>query len=269
MTYKLLALDIDGTLTNSQKEITMPTFQAVQKAEKAGVKIILATGRPTYGVAPVAEKLGMKEKGGFVLSFNGGKITEWQSRKIMYECDLPREVLPILYKTARTNHVSIMTYQNEFVVSETTEDPYVQIEISLNHMGTRRVRNFLTDTDFPIPKCIITGEPPIIERLDKELNDLLGERLSIYRSEPFFLEIMPKGIDKAHSLSILLDKLNIKREEMIACGDGYNDIPMIEFAGIGVAMSNAQIDVLRMADYITASNDEDGVAKVIEKFIRC
>lgn len=269
MTYKLLALDIDGTLTNSQKEITPTTFQAIQKAEKSGVKIILATGRPTYGVAPIAERLGMNEKGGFVLSFNGGKITEWQSRKVMYECDLPREVLPSLYKTAKNNHVSIMTYHDKSVVSETIEDPYVQIEISLNHMEGRKVRNFLTDTNFPLPKCIITGEPPIIERLDKELNELWSEKLSIYRSEPFFLEIMPKGIDKAHSLSILLEKLNIKREEMIACGDGYNDIPMIQFAGTGVAMSNAQFDVLKIADYVTTSNDEEGVAKVIEKFIRC
>lgn len=268
MTFKLLALDIDGTLTNSQKAITPATLQAIEKAERAGVKIILATGRPTYGVAPIAEKLGMGNKEGYVLSFNGGKITEWHSKKVLYESDLPREVLPALYKTAKENHVSIMTYHNEYVVSETTDDPYVQIEISLNHMGGKKVHNFMTDTDFPIPKCIITGEPTIIERLDKELNGRWDDTLSIYRSEPFFLEIMPKGIDKAHSLSVLLSKLNIDRKEMIACGDGYNDIPMIQFAGTGVAMSNAQLDVLRIADYITTSNDEDGVARVIEKFIQ-
>lgn len=267
MTYRLLALDVDGTLTNSQKAVTPTTLQAIDKAEKLGTKIILATGRPTYGVAPIAEKLGMSERGGYVLSFNGGKITEWSSKKVLYEQDLPREVLPELYKKARENHVSIMTYHDEYVVSETTDDAYVQIEISLNHMYGLKVHNFLTDIHFPIPKCIITGEPPIIERLDKELNGQGDERLSIYRSEPFFLEIMPKGIDKAHSLSILLNKLNIDRKEMIACGDGYNDIPMLKFAGTGVAMSNAQLDVLKVADYITASNDEEGVTKVIEKFI--
>lgn len=267
MTYKLLALDIDGTLTNSQKAITPITLQALEKAEKAGIKIILATGRPTYGVAPIAEKLGMDEKGGYVLSFNGGKITEWHSKQVLYERDLPRELLPLLYKTAKDNHVSIMTYQNEYVVSETTDNPYVQIEMSLNHMGGRKVHNFLTDTNFPLPKCIITGEPAIIEKLDKELNGILSEQLSIYRSEPFFLEIMPKGIDKAYSLSILLDKLGFERKNLIACGDGFNDISMIKYAGLGIAMANAQPEVMRIADYITSSNDEDGVAKVIEKFI--
>lgn len=209
MTYKLLTLDIDGTLTNSQKRITPATLAALDKAEEAGVKVILATGRPTYGVAPIAEKLNMQEKGGFVLSFNGGKITEWQSKKTIYESDLPREVLPFLYKKAKENHVAIMTYHNEYVLTETTDDPYVQIEISLNHMQGKKVRSFLTDTDFPLPKCIITGEPGIIERMEGELNEKLSATLSIYRSEPFFLEIMPKGIDKAHSLSILLRKLGI------------------------------------------------------------
>lgn len=267
MTYKLLALDVDGTLTNSQKAVTPTTLQALEKAEKAGLKVILATGRPTYGVAPIAEKLGMNEKEGYVLSFNGGKITEWHSRNVLYEQDLPQEMLPALYKKARENHVSIMTYHNEYVLSETTDDAYVQIEISLNHMCGMKVRNFLDSITFPVPKCIITGEPDIIERLDKELNGLWADRLAIYRSEPFFLEIMPKGIDKAHSLSVLIDKLGIQREEMIACGDGYNDIPMLQFAGTGVAMSNAQLPVLRIADYITASNDEEGITKVIEKFI--
>lgn len=268
MTYKLLTLDIDGTLTNSRKQITPATLAAIGRAEQAGVGIVLATGRPTYGVAPIAERLNMQEKGGYVLSFNGGKITEWRSKKTIYESDLPRDVLPFLYKKAKDNHVAIMTYHNEYVMSETTDDPYVQIEVNLNHMKGKKIRSFLTDTDFPLPKCIITGAPPTIERLEDELNGKLSDRLSIYRSEPFFLEIMPKGIDKAGSLSILLKKLGIGREEMIACGDGYNDIPMIRFAGVGVAMANAQREVVQVADYITSSNDEDGVAKVIDKFIK-
>lgn len=268
MAYKLLALDVDGTLTNSQKVITPATLSAIEKAEKSGVSIILATGRPTYGVAPIAEQLGMGEKEGYVLSFNGGKITEWHSRKVFYECDLPKDVLPELYKRAREKHVSLMTYRDEYVISETTDDPYVQIEISLNHMVGLKVHNFIEETNFPLPKCIITGKPPVIEQMEKELNGIWSDRLSIYRSEPFFLEIMPKGIDKAHSLSILLDKLDISPREMIACGDGYNDLPMLQYAGTGVAMSNAQPEVMQMADYITTSNDEDGVAKVIEKFIR-
>ena len=89
----------------------------------------------------------------------------------------------------------------------------------------------------------------------------------MYRSEPFFLEILPKGIDKAQRLEVLLGILGISREEMIACGDGYNDLTMIQYAGLGIAMENAVFPVRKAADYITASNEEDGVALAVEKFL--
>lgn len=97
--------------------------------------------------------------------------------------------------------------------------------------------------------------------------DHLKDRMGVFRSEPYFLELVPKGIDKARSLSVLLKEINMKKEEMIAVGDGFNDLSMIQYAGLGVAMANAQPVVRENADYITLSNDEDGVAAVVEKFI--
>ncbi len=92
--------------------------------------------------------------------------------------------------------------------------------------------------------------------------------LSIYRSEPFFVEIMPRGVDKAASLGVLLDMLGMKREDMVCCGDGFNDISMIKYAGTGVAMGNAIDEVKAAADFVTLSNDEDGLVPVIDKYIR-
>lgn len=97
--------------------------------------------------------------------------------------------------------------------------------------------------------------------------EALGKELNVFRSDPFFLEILPAGIDKAYGLQKLIDVLGIKREEVIACGDGYNDITMVKFAGLGVAMGNAVEQTKAAADYITLSNDDDGVAAVVEKFI--
>ena len=268
MTFKLLVLDVDGTLTNSKKEISPSTLQAIKAAEDRGVRIILATGRPTYGVAPIADKLHVAQRAEYVLSFNGGVITEWNSKRVIYECELPHDSIPYLYHKAKENKVSIMTYRDNYVLSEHTEDPYVQIELSLNHMNPKKLDNFIEETNFSLPKCIITGVPSTIEKLEEEIGEAWNGQLSVYRSEPFFLEIMPKGVDKATSLSILLKTLNIDRKDMIACGDGFNDIPMLRFAGLSVAMSNAQRPVLEMADYITTSNDEDGVKKVIDKFIQ-
>ena len=94
----------------------------------------------------------------------------------------------------------------------------------------------------------------------------LQDIISVYRSEPYFLELVPMGIDKARSLAVLLEKLGMTREEMVAVGDGYNDLSMIQYAGMGVAMANAQEPVRKAADYVTLSNEEDGVAAVVEKF---
>lgn len=91
--------------------------------------------------------------------------------------------------------------------------------------------------------------------------------MGVFRSEPYFLELVPKGIDKAQSLSVLLEETGMKREEMIAIGDGFNDLSMIQYAGLGIAMANAQPVVRENADFITYSNDEDGVAHAVEKFI--
>jgi Cof subfamily protein (haloacid dehalogenase superfamily) len=105
---------------------------------------------------------------------------------------------------------------------------------------------------------LATVEPKVIEEI--------GDKLNVFRSEPFFLEIMPKNIDKAYSLGKLLEKLGLTKDEMIACGDGFNDLSMIKYAGVGVAMANAQEVVKEAADYVTLSNDEDGIVHVIEKY---
>ena len=90
--------------------------------------------------------------------------------------------------------------------------------------------------------------------------------MNVFRSEPFFLELVPQGIDKARSLAVLLEEIGLSKDEMIACGDGFNDLSMIQYAGLGVAMANAQEVVKKAADYITLSNEEDGVAAVVKKF---
>ena len=131
----------------------------------------------------------------------------------------------------------------------------------------KQVGHFKDYVDFPVNKCLMTGEPEHMAELEKELKEKYAGKLNIFRSEPFFLEIMPKGIDKAKVLRNFLPYLGITREEVICCGDGYNDKTMIEFAGLGVAMANARDEVKEVADYITASNDEDGIVKVVKKFI--
>lgn len=264
--YRLLVLDLDGTLTNSKKEISPRNLRTLLRLQQSGVRLVLASGRPTYGIVPLAEQLQMKENNGYILSYNGGEIIDWSTGELLYKNLLPDDVLPILYQTATDNRQTILTYDNECILTENPNDPYVQKEAFLNKMQVRRVENFLQEIPLPLPKCLIVGEPEQLMKTEAELSLRLQRQISVYRSEPYFLELVPLGIDKARSIAVLSEKLGITREEVAAMGDGYNDLSMIKYAGLGIAMDNAQEPVKAAADYIAPSNDEDGVAIAVERY---
>ena len=140
------------------------------------------------------------------------------------------------------------------------------MEARINKVPIKDVDNFTDYVDFDINKCLFSAPGDIAEGYERELKEMLDENASVYRSEPFFIEVMPKGVDKAASLEKLLEILEMKVDDMICCGDGFNDISMIRYAGVGVAMANATEAVKEAADYITLSNDEDGLIPVIEKY---
>jgi len=267
MQYKLLVLDLDGTLTNSKKEISERTKATLLKVQQKGVKIVLASGRPTYGIVPLADELELAKYGGYILSFNGGTIINWQTKEVIHQSALNTENLPVLHEIARQNSVDIISYENESIISENTENEYIQYEAFLNKMPIKKVDSFTEALKLPVPKCLMVGHPEILIKLEQEMKAQFNREMNIYRSEPFFLELNPLNIDKAQSLQILLDHTGHTREEMLACGDGFNDLTMIEFAGFGVAMANAQEQVKQVSDFVTLSNDEDGVAHVVELFM--
>lgn len=267
MKYKVLVLDIDGTLTNSKKEITERTKVALRKAQENGVVVVLASGRPTPGIKPIAEEIELAKYGGFILSFNGAVITNYQTKEVIFEKVLPDGVVPLLYEESQKANVSIVSYLDDVIITETPDNQYVEIEAFINKMQVQKVDNFVDALRAPVTKCLMVGEPEKLVKEEERLKKKIGNRLNIYRSEPFFLEIMPQNIDKAYSLEKLLKHLGLTREQMIACGDGFNDRSMIEFAGLGVAMCNAQDAVKEVADLITLTNDEDGVALVVEDYM--
>ena len=259
--YKLLFLDLDGTLTNSKKEITPFTKQTLIEAQRKGLRIILASGRPTYGIMPLAETLELEKYHGYIMAFNGGKIIDCHKKEVIYKQSLPDDIVPILYQRAKEAGAAILSYKGPKILSESPENKYVQYEAFLNKMEIETTDQFLRDLPLPADKCLTVGEPDLLVWLEEELKKEIGERINIYRSEAFFLELVPKGIDKAASIKRLLDLLKVNREEVIAMGDGFNDLSMIQYAGLGVAMTNAQPAVKEEADVITLhNNDEDGVA---------
>ncbi len=267
MKYKMIVLDLDGTLTNNKKEITPRTKQALMLAQATGVHVVLASGRPTYGIMPLAEELKLKENKGFILAFNGGKIIDCSNNNVLFEQKLNEQLVPLLYQEAMKAGMEILTYQGEGIAATNKDNKYVQHEAFINKMPVMQYDDFLCQLVYPINKCLIVGDPTPLHELELRLIKELEGKMDVYRSADFFLECVPLGIDKARSLERLINSLNISREEIIACGDGYNDLSMIRFAGLGIAMANAAKDIQSEADFVTFSNEDEGVAHVIEQFI--
>lgn len=266
--YKILALDLDGTLTNSKKEITPHTLDVLMQAQQKGLRLVLASGRPPEGIMHLAEQLHLKEYGGYVMAFNGGLIIDCTTGEHISEHLLDTSVYQHLYEVGNTDDFKILSYLDHCIACEDIENEYVCYVARLNKMKLRKLNNFLDEISFPEPKCLIVGRENKLAVLEKKLAKYYEGKMSIYRSEPFFLEILPLGIDKARCLDFLLNYLGMKKEDLMVCGDGYNDLSMIEYAGLGVAMSNAQQPVKEAADFITLSNEEDGVAAAVKRFIR-
>lgn len=268
MKYKMIALDLDGTLTNSKKEVSERNREALKKAADKGVHIVLASGRPLVGILPVAEMVNLKETGGYMLAFNGAHIVDGRTGETFMQTTLPEEFYPDIIDYGKLFYdVTILTYTKKGIVTLDDQNPYAQLEAKINRVPLMQVPDLYAALDGPVCKFLCVGNYSHLREIQLMIKAEYGDKINVFFSETYFLEIVPNGIEKAASLKKLLDKLGLKREELIACGDGLNDITMIEFAGLGVAMENAQDALRYRADYITDTNDADGVAEVIEKFI--
>lgn len=268
MKYKLLVLDVDGTLLNDEREISKRTLAALLKVQQMGVRIVLASGRPTYGLMPLAKALELGNYGGFILSYNGCQIINAQNGEILFERRINPEMLPYLEKKAHKNGFDIFTYHDDTLLTNQPENKYIQDEARLNDLIVIEEDEFSTAIDFAPCKCmLVSDDEEALIGLEEHWKRRLAGTLDVFRSEPYFLEVVPCGVDKANTLGALLENLGVKREEVIAIGDGVCDVTMLQLAGVGVAMGHAQDSVKVCADHVTASNEEDGVALAVEKLI--
>lgn len=267
VSYKLLALDLDGTLTNSKKKISLLNKEYIAKAQDLGVQIILASGRPVLGIRPVAEELGLYQRGGYILAYNGGQVIDCSSGE-----DLLKETVAMEYNHSICTvdalfDVYPLAYNNYGVLCKNDSSVYVKKEAFNNSVPVIKVENLEHAITHPVVKFMVVGEPEELQKAYKYLKSIYNGKLNIFFSEPYFMEITPSGIEKAASLKKLLAILSVNRQHLMVCGDGLNDIAMLDFAGFAVAMGNAYEEAKKHADYIAASNEENGVAEAIRKFI--
>lgn len=268
MKYKLLVLDVDGTLLNNEKEISKRTLAALLKVQHMGVRIVLASGRPTSGLLPIAKALELGNFGGFMVSYNGCQIIRADTGEVMFERRINPEQIPYLEKKARKNGFSIFTYHDEYILTDNADNVHIRKEAWLNHLKIMEEEEFSIAIDFAPCKCVlVSDDEEALRGLESHWKRRLAGVLDVFPSEPYFLEVVPFGIDKANTLGVLMEQLGIGREEVIAIGDGVADVTMLQLAGKSVAMGHAQDSVKMCADYVTGSNEDDGVAQAVEKFI--
>lgn len=266
-TYKLLALDLDGTLTDSRKEVPHENLECIAAAMDRGVKVVLASGRPVMGIRKVAEKLGLYDRGGYILAYNGGNVIDCGSGVDLLKKTIPEEFNAEICSIGTKFKVFPLTYNGAGVICEDDQSIYVKREGYNNGIPVIKVGDLRREMKAPVVKFMVVGEPEELQKAYRYLQDCFGNELSIFFSEPYFLEVTPFGTEKASALDFLCRTLHIGSDEVMACGDGLNDMPMLQFAGLAVAMGNACWEIKEMADYVTLSNEESGVAYAVKKFI--
>ena len=265
MPYKLLVLDMDDTLLTDDHKISDLNKEMLFKAKEKGVQIILASGRPTPAMMAHARELELDQEDNYMISFNGAVITNLKDNSTLFQQMLTREQIHDLYDYSRKKNTHIITYLNGHIVSE-TDSEFIEVEKEITGLPHYKVTDFKGNVTTDAVKCILLEEPSYLKEVESDLQAIMPH-LSVCMSKPFFLEVTQTGIDKGASLKFLADKLNISPSEIIAVGNAGNDVSMIEYAGLGVWVDNVTPELRDKADIIVASNNDHGVAEVIQRFI--
>ncbi|MBU5488061.1 sugar-phosphatase [Clostridium sp. MSJ-8] len=265
--YKIIALDMDGTLLDDDKKITEENKKALMRAKDKGVKVVLSSGRPKDGLIKYLDELELIQDDEYVLSYNGCLVQEAKSGKILHEVGLKGTDLHYMYTLSREFNVNIHAFSEKYGLITPKMSKYTEVEASLNGIEPTIIDFFDIPDDENIIKIMLVDEAEILDEAISRLPQEAYDKYNIVKSTPYFLEIINKNGNKGEGLKALAEHLGVKREEVMAFGDASNDREMIEYAGLGVAMENAMEEIKEVADYITCNNNEDGVAKVINKFI--
>lgn len=264
MSYKLLVLDLDDTLLRDDYSISETNRKSLIELQQKGVKVILASGRPTPAMMRYVYELKLDIFESFILAYNGAEILNCKNNTSIFTQALSKEEIHMLYDWSKKLDTTLITYHDDSIITDTIT-PYVEIESKLTGMPIRLVDNFKEKVQKEAIKCLMLDEPDKLEKIEKLLQVEIPSK-SIARSKPFFLEITEKGIDKAASLDKLAQQLNIRSNEIVAVGNAGNDLSMIQYAGLGIWVDNVTPSLRELADDIVASNMNDGVTEVVYKY---
>jgi len=261
---RLIALDLDQTVFGMDL-VVRPRVQAViSEVRKLGTTLTIATGRDAKLAAKFARDLGVTVP---IVCSQGGCIYDHQRDRVLHDVRLRAELLPRILQAADRYgwNIHFQVFDQIFLPAQSNHPPVVFELMRYSHWA--RVGNLLQDMPEPPHKFIVAlSRPEDRARIVAEMEEALGGEVTIVPSHPHLVEGLPKGVDKRHGLAWLADHLGVSQNEVLAIGDSEADVPMIEWAGIGVAMGNGSPAAKAAADWVAPTLEEDGVAAALERF---
>jgi len=270
-------MDVDGTLVNSEKKITSKTKEALIKAQEIGIKVILASGRPTPGLLSLGKELQLDKHHGLFVSYNGSKVVDCQTMNTLFNEPLTVKDGKAVLEHMKKFEVKPMIDKDEYMYVNDVFDNTITVnkcKLNVIQYEAREANYLLCEKadlveflDFEVNKILTTANPEYLQEHYQEMMEPFKDTLNCMFTGPFYFEFTAKGIDKAKALDSVLIPMNYTKQQMIAFGDGMNDMSMVRYAGIGIAMDNAVQDLKDIAQYVTTSNDEDGIAKALYRYI--
>lgn len=270
MGYQMLALDMDGTLLGRDLKISSRTVARIQAAREQGVKIVIATGRMFRAIVPYLQQLKLADDPAIV--YNGAMVKTLNSTKPLVHHPLSINHALRVANSVEAAGSQLNVYLDDFLyVRQRTPEVLRYMKLTgvdstvVGPLGEFFANNQLSTG--PTKLLVIHDHLAEMKKLRRALEAEFGDILTITSSKPYFIEITAKNISKKTALADLAQSAGCRQEEVIAIGDSFNDLSMVEWAGLGVAVLNAVPDLKNVADYVTSSCDQDGVAQVIEKFI--
>ncbi|MDT2758258.1 sugar-phosphatase [Enterococcus xiangfangensis] len=268
MSIKLVAIDLDGTLLNDHHEINAPVVECIKAARKAGVYVVLSTGRPLSGTKAQLEVLGLTEADDYIITYNGALVLNTKTWDIVAEHSLTRDNYLEIDHLARLLGVHLhVTDKKAMYTANRDISPYTVVESYLVNMPLHYRTPEEIAKNVTAVKMMMIDDPAILSEAFKQIPAEYFEKYTLVRSSPYFLEVLNSDASKGLALKELSEHLGIQQAEVMAIGDAENDLSMIEFAGTGIAMGNASEMIKAAADYTVATNLEDGVKEAFDRWV--
>lgn len=265
---KLIAIDLDGTLLNKNHEVSERNKETLLKAKAQGVKVVLCTGRPLLGMRHLLAEIGLQDDGDYVITYNGGLVQKADTGEVLHQITLNKEQLEEIYQVSQDIQVPM-----HYIDLENVYSPAGPTDAHSLYPSIMKVLPFVplevadAPDDIQVNKILYCCESDILDKRTAALSDSFKTSYTVIKSRPVLLEIMHKEVDKGTGIEALAKHLGIKQEEVMTLGDEENDLAMIAYAGLGIAMGNATDEVKAIANHVTATNEDDGVALAVEKFV--